>query len=69
MKREYCENCNEFVTYITKSEVKEEMVNDNLIVYDHYYDICDNCHNKFFSSSAFDKNMLEYGEKIKNKMI
>jgi len=67
IKKEYCENCCELVSYVTKSEIKEEIVNNNLIVYDEYYDVCDKCHNKFFSSITFDRNMREYGEKIKKQ--
>ncbi len=67
MKNEWCEFCHELVSYTTKCEVKEEMVNNGLIVYDEYYDICDKCHNKFFSSRTFDRNMMEYGEKIKKQ--
>lgn len=67
VKKDYCENCGDLVTYITKYEVKEEMVNDNLIVYNEYYDICDKCHNKFFSSFTFDRNMDEYSEKVKKQ--
>ena len=65
--KEYCEFCHELVSYTTKCELKEELVNNNLIMYDEYYDICDKCHNKFFSSITFDRNMKEYAEKIKKQ--
>ncbi len=65
MSKTFCEICNELVEYKIKKRIKEEIINNKIVLFNEFYAICKKCNNEVYVEKLYDQNMLEYSEKVK----
>lgn len=63
----YCDKCGKIVSYTTKEERVEEVVNEEVVSYIKKIDMCNVCGNKFFSEDTYNYNIIASSNELRRK--
>lgn len=63
----YCDKCGKMVTYVTKEEQVQEVIEGESVSYLKKYDVCDVCGNKFYSEDTYNTNVIASSNELRKK--